>query len=184
VDGARFAGSHAAWVVFHRGIAKGRRWNGEHRCPPPHRRPLGTATRQPDLGPGTTGALSSGLTTPNEIPSARVLRARRPRPAWGTGLGLTAASAGHAGAQLTVVASVVAGHHHSLDRYRSLLYVRAARNLETRGLLCACVCRWMAAGRSNSVVRVMRHTGSDLGVLVARRCCRLPLTNVAPAVDG
>jgi len=124
------------------------------------------------------------LDNPNEIPSARVLRARRPRPAWGTGLGLTAASAGHAGAQLTVVASVVAGHHHSLDRYRSLLYVRAARNLETRGLLCACVCRWMAAGRSNSVVRVMRHTGSDLGVLVARRCCRLPLTNVAPAVDG
>src|SRR6478672_8431302 len=106
-------------------------------------------------GPGTTGALSSGLTTPNEIPNARVLRVRRPRPAWGTGLGLTAASAGHAGDQLTVVASVVVGLHHWLERCRSLLYVKAARNLETRGLLCACVCRWLAAGRSNSAVRVM-----------------------------
>jgi hypothetical protein len=102
----------------------------------------------------------------------------------GTGLGLTAASAGHAGDQLTVVASVVVGLHHWLERCRSLLYVKAARNLETRGLLCACVCRWLAAGRSNSAVRVMRHSGSDLAVLVARRCCRLPLTNVAPAADG
>jgi hypothetical protein len=97
---------------------------------------------------------------------------------------LTAASAGHAGDQLTVVASVVVGLHHWLERCRSLLYVKAARNLETRGSLCACVCRWLAAGRSNSAVRVMRHSGSDLAVLVARRCCRLPLTNVAPAVDG
>ena len=166
----------------HRGIAKGRRRNGEYRCPPPHRPPLGTVTRQPDLGPGTTGALSSGLTTPNEIPSARVLRGRRPRPAWGTGLVLTAASAGHAGDQLTVVASVVAGLHHWLERYRSLPYVRAAAILKLAVccVLLPLVGRWqIKLGRSGDA-----HSGADLGVLVARRCCRLPLTNVAPAVDG
>ena len=64
------------------------------------------------------------LDNPNEISSARVLRGRRPRPAWGTSLVLTAASAGHARAQLTVVASVVAGHHHSLE---SLFAVREGR---------------------------------------------------------
>jgi hypothetical protein len=51
VDGRVSPDSHAAWVVFHRGIAKGRRRNGEYRCPPPHRCPLGAVTRQPDLGP-------------------------------------------------------------------------------------------------------------------------------------
>jgi hypothetical protein len=40
--------------------------------------------------------------------------------------------------------------------------------------------RWqIKLGRSGDAAQ-----RTDLAVLVARRCCRLPLTNVAPAVDG
>jgi len=55
---------------------------------------------------------------------------------------LTAASAGHAGDQLTVVASVVVGLHHWLERCRSLLYVKAAAILK----LAVCCVRASAGG--------------------------------------
>jgi hypothetical protein len=84
---------------------------------------------------------------------------------------LTAASAGHAGDQLMVVASVVVGLHHWLERCRSLPYVRAARNLETRGFaVCVrlpLVGRWqIKLGRSGDAAQRIGFGGARCPALL------------------